>query len=206
MAPSPVCRVLKTQLSSFVDGELRSSERIPLEEHLASCTDCAGRVADLRAESALVRVAMELRADEVDWRDFTKGVMSRIAPERVPFAERWRVSLRELFTYRRGVMVSALAAAVAIIALAPVLLGGPAQDGYAREKLAVQSVSTSPDAHVAPVLMSGEHGNTIVWLVNHKHVIEGKAPPENSSDEVDSESAPQDLNRMNQERKRGGEL
>src|SRR5215510_6445652 len=105
MMPSAAkCRDLREQLSAFVDGELRMSERISLEQHLASCFNCSSRVADLRAGSGLLRIGLDMRTDEVDWRDFTKGVMARIAPAPVPFAERWRVSLRELFTYRRGML------------------------------------------------------------------------------------------------------
>ena len=204
MMPSAAdCRALREQLSAFVDGELPASQRISVERHLASCATCSGRVADLRAGSGLLRIGLELRADEVDWRDFTKGVMARIAPAPVLFAERWRVSLRELFTYRRGTLATALAAGVAIIALAPVLLRSPAPNGYARQTMAVQSVSTNPDAHVAPVVMAGEHGNAIIWLVSHKHVLEGKAPYE-QSDGVDNETG-RPL-KVDQERKKEGEL
>ena len=204
MTPSPAkCRALREQLSSFVDGELRTSERLSLEQHLASCATCSSRVADLRAGAGLLRIGLEMRADEVDWRDFTRGVMARIAPVPVPFAERWRVSLRELFTYRRGMLGAALAVGVAIIALAPVLLRQPTPNGYASQTMAVQSVSTNPAAHVAPVVMAGEHGNAIIWLVNHKHVLEGNTLPE-ESDEVDNgKGLPL---KGNQERKQGGEL
>jgi len=198
------CRVFGEKLSSFVDGELPASERISVERHLASCATCSSRVADLRAGSGLLRIGLEMRADEVDWRDFTKGVMARIASEPVPFAERWRVSLRELFTYRRGMLATALAAGVAIIALAPVLLRSPAgPNGYARQTMAVQSVSTNPDAHVAPVVMAGADGNAIIWLVSHKHVLEGKAPS-GESDEVDNGTG-RPL-KVDPERKQGGEL
>ncbi len=203
MPSTPKCRDLREQLSSFVDGELRTSERISLEQHLASCANCSSTVADLRAGSGLLRIGLEMRADEVDWPDFTKGVMARIRPAPVPFAERWRVSLRELFTYRRGVLGAALAVGVAIIALAPVLLRRPTPNGYASQTMVVQSVSTNPDAHVAPVVMPGEHGNSIIWLVSHKHVLEGNPLPK-ESDEVDNGTGlPM---KVKQERKQGGEL
>lgn len=200
---SPPCRDLSPQLSAFVDGELRSSERIPVEEHLASCDICAGQVADLRAQSGLIRLGLELRADEVDWREFTKSVMARVTPARLPWAERWRVVAAEIFTYRRGAL-AAVAVAAALVVLAPVLLGRRATDGYGGEKLAVRSVSTNPDAHVAPVVMAGEHGNAIIWLVSHKHVLEGKPAPDVAQEKVDG-GAGVPL-KVNQERKRGGEL
>jgi len=144
-----------------------------------------------------------MRADEVDWRDFTKGVMARIAPAPVPLAERWLVSLRELFTYRRGMLGAALAVGVAVIAIAPLLLRRSAPTGYALATMAVQSVSTNPDAHVAPVVMAGVDGNAIIWLVSHKHVLDGKAPSE-EPDEVDNGTG-RPL-KVDPERKQGGEL
>lgn len=207
MPPNPACRAFLLQLSPFVDGELRSSERSALEAHLASCPSCAARVADLRAESGLIRVGMELLADEVDWRSFTKGVMARVAPAPLPLAERWRVSLRELFMYRRGLMFAAVAGVAVIVALAPLVLGRRAPDGYASDRLAVQLVTTDPNAHVAPVVMSAENGNAIIWLVSHKHVLEGKLPPSDSqTEELDKEGQSPQKVKMNQERKRGGEL
>ncbi len=208
MPVDSACEKFIPKLSPFMDGELPPAERVRLEAHLVSCTQCTGRAADLRAESALMRLGMELLADEADLRDFSKNVMARIAPEPVPLRERWRVSLRELFTYRRGMMVSLAGAAVALVALAPVLLRSGAPEGYASEKMAVQAVSTDPDAHVAPVVMSGDSGNAIIWLVSHKHVLEGRAAPESpESEALDSEAHPEQLKtKMNQERPRGGEL
>src|SRR5262249_24133979 len=198
------CRVFGEKLSSFVDGELPASERISVERHLASCATCSSRVADLRAGSGLLRIGLEMRADEVDWRDFTKGGLARTVPAPGPFAERWRVCLRELFPYRRGMLATALAAGVAIIALAPLLLRSPAApNDYARQTMAVQSVSINPDAHVAPVVMAGADGNAIIWLVSHKHVLEGKAPS-GESDEVDNGTG-RPL-KVDPERKQGGEL
>ncbi len=201
--------MLIPKLSPFIDGELRPAERAQVEAHLASCTQCTGRAADLRAESALIRVGMELLADEADLRDFSKNVMARIAPERAPLLEGWKVSLRELFAYRRGMMISLAGAAAAIVALTPLLLSSRAPEGYASEKMAVQAVSTLPDAHVAPVVMSGDRGDAIIWLVNHKHVLDGEAaaPADAAPDGVKAEGRPeQPAVKMNQERPRGGEL
>jgi anti-sigma factor RsiW len=209
MPLNPVCESFIPKLSPLMDSELPAAERVQVESHVASCSECAARAADFRAESALVRLGMELLADEADFRDFSKNVMARIAPEPVPLRERWRVSLSELFTYRRGMMVSFAGAAAALLALAPMLLRSGVPEGYASERMAVQAVSTNPDAHVAPVVMSGDRGNAIIWLVSHKHVLEGKpAPLENSqADAQDTEAHPEPLNtKMNQERPRGGEL
>jgi anti-sigma factor RsiW len=208
MVLNPVCRTFISKLSPFIDGELRAGERVQVESHLATCGECARRVAALRAESALIRDSMELLIDDVDLRDFSKNVMARIAPARVPFLERWGVSLRELFTYRRGMMISLVGASAAIVVFAPILLRGGPQDGYASERMAVQAVSTDPEAHVAPVVMSGERGNAIIWLVSHKHVMEGTQPAaEFQLDDLGKEARPeQPKAKINQERPHGGEL
>jgi anti-sigma factor RsiW len=208
MPVNQICRTLIPKLSPWVDGELRPAERAELEAHLASCRQCSGRAADLRAESALIRVGMELLADEAELGDFSKSVMARIAPERLPLLEHWKVSLRELFTYRRGMMVSLIGAAAAVVALAPMLLRGGAPEGYASERMTVQAVSTDPDAHVAPVVMSGDRGDAIIWLVSHKHVLEGTMPSGAAqSEKLDLEAPPEQLKtKLNQERPRGGEL
>jgi len=50
--------------------------------------------------------------------------------------------------------------------------------------------------------MAGENGNAIIWLVNHKHVLEGITLPEDS-DAVDNAGRPL---KVDPERKHGGEL
>jgi hypothetical protein len=74
--------------------------------------------------------------------------------------------------------------------------------------MAVQAVSTDPEAHVAPVVMSGERGNAIIWLVSHKHVMEGTQPAaEFQLDDLGKEARPeQPKAKINQERPHGGEL
>jgi len=208
MLLNPVCRTFISKLSPFIDGELRAAERVQVESHLAGCADCTRLVAGLRAESALIRDGLELLAADADLRDFSASVMARIAPARPPLFERWGVSLRELFTYRRGMMVSLAGAAAAMLVFASVLLRSGTPDGYASATMAVQAVSTDPEAHVAPVVMSGEKGNAIIWLVSHKHVIEDTEPGQgNQVEDVGKEARPdQGKTKMNQDRPRGGEL
>jgi anti-sigma factor RsiW len=208
MLLNPVCQTFISKLSPFVDGELRAAERVQVESHLAGCAECTRIAASLRAESALIRDGLELLTDEVDLRDFSKNVMARIAQSRPPLLERWGVSLRELFTYRRGMMVSLVGASAAMMVFAVVLLRSGTPDGYASERMAVQAVSTDPEAHVAPVVMSGERGNAIIWLVSHKHVIEGAQSGQDfQPEDLGAEARPdQPKTKMNQERPRGGEL
>src|SRR5207247_9137411 len=123
MAPYPACKSFLPQLSPFIDGELSPSERTTLERHLAACKDCTMRVADLRAESGLIRVGMDMLADQVDFKDFAQKVMARVTPEKAPFIERIKLSLSEMFTYQRGMMLTAAASACAVLLVAvPVIM------------------------------------------------------------------------------------
>jgi hypothetical protein len=152
---------------------------------------------------------MEMVTDEVDFSDFSAQVMSRLAPEQVPLAEQWRVRLGELLRYRRGAVISLAAAAAGLIAVLPWILNGSSTEGYASQRMALQSVTTDPEAHVAPVIMQGDRGNAIIWLVSHHH---GSEPAEISTEapelqQPEMESKPPVAQpKINQERPRGGEL
>jgi anti-sigma factor RsiW len=209
------CEVFIPKLSPFIDGELSRREREDVEKHLAACKTCVARAADFRAESALIRVGMEMLTDEVDFRDFSQRVMARLTPERPPLLERWKLSLGELFTYRRPVMVSIGAAGMAAaVVLVSLLTRGNGLEGYASPRMAVQAVTTDPEAHVAPVVMKSEGGDAIIWLVNHRHGLEQSSggPGEDvQTEELDMEAKPTQQvappkPKLNQERPRGGEL
>lgn len=166
---NPACKSFIALLSPFIDGELPAAERQTVERHLSACQDCAARVADLRAESGLVRIGLEMAADEVDWTGFSQKVLARITPEKPPLLERMKASLSEMFRYQRGALVSglAVAAAVAVVATTVLLRDGAPTAGYAQEQMAVETVKTHPAAHVAPVVMESEQGSAIIWLVDH---------------------------------------
>lgn len=216
MPRSSSCEAFIPKLSPFIDGELSRRERVGVEKHLATCSTCVARAADLRAESALIRVGMEMLTDEVDFRDFSQRVMARLTPERPPLLERWKLSLGELLTYRRPVMISIGAAGMAAaVVLVSLLTPSNAREGYASPRMAVQAVSTDPEAHVAPVVMKSEGGDAIIWLVNHRHVLEQSSGPgeDVQTEELDMEAKPgkqlpppKAKPKLNQERPRGGEL
>lgn len=198
-------------LSAFIDGELAPARRVPFERHLATCRDCTARVSDLRATSAMIRLGMEMQADEADFSGFFEKVMAKVGPERVPLLERWKLSLSELFTYHQVAMVSSLAAAaIAVLIAVPLALRTRSATGYASAQLTVQRVITEPEAHVAPVVMKGDKGNTIIWLVNHKHVIDAAEQPapvdEKQNENLDSQPEPIQKQPLKQQRPRGGEL
>ncbi|MFY0581773.1 anti-sigma factor family protein [Cystobacter fuscus] len=127
MAPAnPACERFIPLLSPYIDGEVSPAERINVERHLGACRDCASRAADLRAESALLRVGLEMAVDEVDFKDFTQKVMARVTPERPPLLERVRISLSEMFLYHRTAMLSSLAtAAVVVLVAVPMAMNRP---------------------------------------------------------------------------------
>ena len=62
------------RLSEYVDGELEDGERVALESHLQSCTDCSRIVGDLRR---VVRRARTLKPQGPE-RDLWPGIASRI--------------------------------------------------------------------------------------------------------------------------------
>ena len=204
------CQSWVPSLSAFIDGELAPARRVQIERHLASCPDCAARVSDLRATSGLVRIGMEMRADEVDFSDFFEKVLAKIEPDRVPLWERWKLSLSELFAYHRGAMISSLAtAAVAVLIAVPIALRSRPPTGYASAQLTVQRVSTEPEAHVAPVVMKGDKGNTIIWMVNHRHTLDSAvqpSPANENNQNLDSQPEPIQKQPLKQQRPRGGEL
>ncbi len=167
MATNPACKTFFSKLSPFIDGELAPSERQLVERHLSVCPDCTGRVADLRAESGLVRLGMEMLADEADFTGFAQKVMAQITPEKPPLMERMRLSIAEFFTYQRAMVMTATvtAAVVALIAV-PLIMRSGTPYGYASERMAIQEVNVDASAHVAPVVLNTEDGNAIIWLVN----------------------------------------
>ncbi len=175
MAGNPACERFIPQLSPYIDGELSPTERVNVERHLSACKACTGRAADLRAESGLLRVGLEMAVDEVDFKDFAQKVMARVTPEKPPLWERLKLSVSEMFLYQRTAMLSSLAtAAVLTLVAVPLLLRDKAPVGYAAERMTVQSVRTYEPSRVAPVVMETDNGGAIIWLVDQD--THGAAP------------------------------
>ncbi len=211
MTSSPACNTYMPLLSPYIDGELVPGERISVERHLAACKDCTMRVADLRAESGLLRVGMELAADQADFKDFAQKVMARITPDRPPLFERWKLALSETFLYQRGTVVTAFAgAAVMLLVALPLILRERPPVGYAGERMLVQSVTVDDEAHVAPVVLETSAGNAIVWGVHHLDEAKPAVAPEDEAtdEELEQEAAPAspDDTKLKQDKPKGGEL
>lgn len=156
-------------LSPYVDGELSPEERQQVEQHLANNKESAAQVADFRAGDALIRHALEMQGDDVDWKGFTDGVMSQLTPEKLPFFTRLKLSLGEMFRYQRGPMVAAMVGAAAAIAIAvPVAmkLGAGLPAGYGADRVEVQTVSIDSNSAVRPVVMETDDGNAVIWVVD----------------------------------------
>jgi anti-sigma factor RsiW len=177
MAGNPACERFIPLLSPYIDGELTPTERVNVERHLSACKECTGRTADLRAESGLMRVGLEMAVDEVDFKDFAQKVMARVTPEKPPLLERLKLSLSEMFLYQRTAMLSSLAtAAVLMLVAVPLLLRSKAPVGYAGERMTVQAVRTYEPAKVAPVVMETDNGSSIIWLVDQDTHLHNATP------------------------------
>lgn len=185
MPMNPACQSLLASLSPYIDGELAPPERQVVERHLSACPDCTMRVADLRAESGLIRIGLEFAADDVDFRDFAQNVMARITPERPPVLERVKMWFSETLLYQRGTMITAMATAAIVLAVAvPVALQTRTPVGYAGERMMVEGVRADPGAQVAPVVYETETGDAIIWMLD--------APP--PAPETDTQSGAVDAN------------
>lgn len=166
MAPNPACKTWLPMLSPFIDGELSATDRQTVERHLSACKDCTARVADLRAESGLLRLGMEMLADEADFTGFAQKVMAQVTPERPPLLERMRVALSEMFLYQRGALVMTAAGAAIAVLVGVLVLRDHTPEGYAGDRVVVQQVSAGDNATVQPVVSTTDSGNTIIWLVD----------------------------------------
>lgn len=205
MAPTEACLHFIPDLSPFIDGELTAARRVEVERHLGVCKDCTMRTADLRAESGLVRVGMEMAADEADFKDFAVKVMARLTPYKPPLSERLRLSLSELFLYQRRTLLTVMGtAAVVLLVAVPVALRERTPLGYGSATLMVESVDPSEQAKVAPVVMTTEGGDAIIWFVDqHDHRAVPGDEEEDGSDE-DYKSGKRKLE--TDKRPHGGEL
>lgn len=204
MAVSPACRPYVPQLSPFIDGELSPDDRVMTERHVSSCADCTARVADLRAQSGLLRVGYEMLADDVDFRAFTQQVMAKAKPEPLPPLERLPVVVYELFTHRWPLMVGAVAS-VAVAGAAVVGIGlfnrtDRLPAGYGSRRPIIQTISSDANSHTAPLLLTMENGDPIVWFVDHIHPGDES---QGGAMKVDSEAQP---GNKGGQRAKGGDL
>jgi len=180
-------------LSPYVDGELTPEERQQVDQHLQNNKESAAQVADFRAGDGLMRNALDLQADDVDWKKFTEDVMARVTPEKLPLFERLKLTLSEMFLYQRGPMVAGLVGAAAAVAIAIPLtmsLVGQAPVGYGAGRVEVQTVSVDTAATVKPVVFETESGDAVIWVVDAPEKKDGGRKKGGGSDEEDIAPVP----------------
>ena len=182
-------------LSPYVDGELSPEERQQVDQHLQLNKESAAQVADFRAGDGLMRNALEMQADEVDWKQFTDGVMARLTPEKLPLLERLKLTFGELFTYQRGPMMAGLVGAAAAMAIASprtLSVAGRAPEGYGAGKVEVQTVQVDTDSAVRPVVFESDDGDAVIWVVDAPEKRDGGRKKGGGSDEEDVAPTPND--------------
>jgi len=97
------------RLSEYLDGELPDGDRVALESHLATCSDCAAVLADLRRVVSRAR-QLEQRGPR---RDLWPGIASRIGA--TPRAETEVVGLATRAARRWSFSLPQLAAAAVVL-------------------------------------------------------------------------------------------
>ena len=175
-------------LSPYVDGELTPEERQQVDQHLQNNKESAAQVADFRAGDGLMRNALDMQADDVDWKKFTEDVMGRVTPEKLPLFERLKLTFSEMFLYQRGPMVAGLVGAAAAVAIAIPLtmsLVGQAPEGYGAGRVEVQTVSVDTEATVKPVVYETESGDAVIWVVDAPEKKDGGRKKGGGNDEED---------------------
>lgn len=180
-------------LSPYVDGELTPEERQLVEQHLQNSKESAAQVADFRAGDGLMRNALDMQADDVDWKKFTEDVMARVTPEKLPLFERLKLTFSEMFLYQRGPMVAGLVGAAAAVAIAIPLtmsLVGQAPEGYGAGRVEVQTVSVDTEATVKPVVFETESGDAVIWVVDAPEKKDGGRKKGGGNDEEDVAPTP----------------
>jgi len=181
---NPARKKIRPLLSPFVDGELSPHERMLVERHLASCEESAQEVADMRALSSCVQATMEEVAQQEDWSGFPNEVLSRILPEKLPFFQRFRIQLAEIFTYQRN-WVFAGAFAVVLVCFSFFMWMRPAEPaGYGRADLSIKTVSAKGGAALKTIVTHTESGDAVVWVVEEEESPSDAAAIQNQAGEL----------------------
>jgi anti-sigma factor RsiW len=203
---NPARKKFEPMLSPYIDGELSPEERQQVEQHLAANKESADQVADFRAMGGLIRHTMDSAADEIDWKEFSNGVMARVVPEKLPLGERIKLFLSETFAYQRGPMLTGAAFASAAAAIAVVVLTGGNPVGYAQPNMSLQAVTVDTDnaLKVQPVVMKTKGGDSIIWMVEETSAAPEAKQPEEKKGEEGEELGLDPVQK--QEEKKAGEL
>jgi predicted anti-sigma-YlaC factor YlaD len=113
------CEMHQVSLSTFMDGELRSTDALTAVDHLARCEDCRAFYRDARALDELTLGAVHLAAEQ----PVTADLWRRISDE-----ASHHTSTRSAWRRLRPVWASAAAAAL-VVAIGLSLFGGATETG-----------------------------------------------------------------------------
>jgi anti-sigma factor RsiW len=151
------------QLQDLLDGDVTGAERAALESHVAGCARCRAQFAKLKKLDALLRAKIDAPTPGPS---FDQQVFARINAFDTHAREKARRRIdRELKDnlellsrgWRRG-MISALAGAIAGLAVAVALLTWADQSGATTAAISAASTGFGSDAnfmHVAVTLLIG---------------------------------------------------
>ncbi|MFN0206552.1 MAG: anti-sigma factor family protein [Planctomycetota bacterium] len=141
------CKLVKTKLSAFHDGELGKSESESVREHLLNCQNCRNAAAEYRNISKWLAPDSEAPAMSVN---FTDRVMERIYQETGGEAPR-------VLYYRSAVRAVSMAAAI-VLGVSLLYLAAPRSSG-------ILDAASQRDVE-ARIQAMRELGNQPVHLLN----------------------------------------
>lgn len=142
---SVLCGTVRERLPEYLEDVLAADERRELKEHLASCDDCAGEIAQIEPSLLFARIP----ADEVS----SEEVLSVLAGVRAGIAlaqtER-RVGRSRAKSRRRLAVMSSAAALVAMTLVLPGSGRAPVDSVARTEPVAAPAPGFAPASRKAP--------------------------------------------------------
>lgn len=176
------CNEVRSGLDDHRRGDLPAEDRAAVDWHLRGCAGCAAALADAQALGGLLRLRVDLLAEDGLPKDFTARVMAALPPSPTSLGAR----LARIWRERRSLLLGGLvlASLCAAVVLPLVLRRDRAGSSLASEmaeneahihKLEVQS----PDSH--PVVFQNSEGRTVIWVVSDTEDADPAPPPKGPS-------------------------
>jgi anti-sigma factor RsiW len=147
------------RLSEYLDGELPDGERVALEAHLESCSDCSAVLNDLRRVVDRAR----LLEQQTPQRDLWPGIATRIGATPIasrPIRRRWSFSLPQLAAAAVVLMTFSGGAAAWLMQSSRSTSGTPAiatVDTPPATPVAINASRTAQDSSYAAAVADLEH-------------------------------------------------